>query len=202
MRPDRALVASALGALPLAALVAALAFDEPWWTRDQQGARLWRDGAYAAAARRFEDPDWRAAALYRDGAFEDAANALSGRTDAAAAYNRGNALVFLGRYAEAVESYDVALAARPGWSAAEENRRIAELRIRADVALGEATELGADDVVFDENARPGGDEVEVTGGDPLGDDALRALWLRNVQTEPADFLRVKFAYPKAREGGG
>jgi len=39
--------------------------------------------------------------------------------------------------------------------------------------------------------------VEATGGEVPSDDELRALWLRNVQTEPADFLRVKFAYQRA-----
>ena len=44
--------------------------------------------------------------------------------------------------------------------------------------------------------------AEVAGGDPLSDDQLRALWLRRVQTKPADFLRAKFAYQlQEREGG-
>ncbi len=28
----------------------------------------------------------------------------------------------------------------------------------------------------------------------MSDEAVRALWLKRVQTRPADFLRVKFAY--------
>jgi Ca-activated chloride channel family protein len=33
---------------------------------------------------------------------------------------------------------------------------------------------------------------------------MQALWLRRVQTRPADFLRAKFAYQQAAqaEGGG
>ena len=28
----------------------------------------------------------------------------------------------------------------------------------------------------------------------MGDDAVRALWLKRVQTRPADFLRARFGY--------
>jgi Ca-activated chloride channel family protein len=59
-----------------------------------------------------------------------------------------------------------------------------------------------DEVVFGKGKNEPGEEVQVAGGDPLSDDQLRALWLRRVQTEPADFLRAKFAYQlQEREGG-
>lgn len=195
---SRSLVLS-LAAVPLAALVAQLAFEEPWWTRDQRGQRHFDAGAYAEAAQSFTNPEWHAMSLYRAGEFADAANALAGVPGAEGAYNRGNALVLLGKYEEAVESYERALELRPDWTAAAENQEIARLRIRTETALGEATEVGADDIVFDENMGQGGDEQEVTGGEALADDALSALWLRNVQTRPADFLRVKFAYQSAVE---
>jgi Ca-activated chloride channel family protein len=38
-----------------------------------------------------------------------------------------------------------------------------------------------------------------TGG---GDQALREIWLRQVQTRPADFLRSKFAYQYATRAAG
>ena len=189
-----------LALVPLAAGGAQLIFDEPWWGGDQQAMRLFLAEAYSAAATAFEDPGWRAAALYRTGEFEQAASVLSGQATPEAAFNRGNALVFLGRYEEAVQSYDAALASRPGWNAAEENRAIASARIRRETALGEATEIGADEIVFDDSKAKGGDTVEVTGGEALGDDALRALWLRSVRSEPGDFLRVKFAYQRATQG--
>jgi len=186
-------------AIPVVALVAQLAFDEPWWTRDQQGLRLFRSENFDAAAARFADQEWRALSLYRAGEFEDAANAWSSQPGAEAAYNRGNALVFQGMYEEAVESYERALELRPEWTEAQGNRRIAELRIRTETAVGEASELGADDIVFDPTEDKGGDSVEVTASEELSDEAMRALWLRNVQTQPADFLRVKFAYQRATE---
>jgi len=38
-------------------------------------------------------------------------------------------------------------------------------------------------------------------GNQLSDRALQAMWLRRIQTKPADFLRAKFAYQLSREGG-
>ena len=35
------------------------------------------------------------------------------------------------------------------------------------------------------------------GGEKLSDEELREVWLRQVQTKPADFLRAKFAYQHA-----
>jgi len=40
--------------------------------------------------------------------------------------------------------------------------------------------------------------VEVDQGAPLSEEELRALWLREVETRPADFLRAKFAYQLSR----
>ena len=46
--------------------------------------------------------------------------------------------------------------------------------------------------------RSGGEET-VEGAVKLSDAELRAMWLRRVQTRPADFLRAKFAYQHATQ---
>lgn len=35
----------------------------------------------------------------------------------------------------------------------------------------------------------------------MSDEAVRALWLKRVQTRPADFLRAKFAYQLGTQPG-
>ncbi|MFC4992405.1 hypothetical protein [Rubritalea tangerina] len=42
---------------------------------------------------------------------------------------------------------------------------------------------------------------EVVEGGKLSDAEMREVWLRKVQTKPADFLKVKFMYQDARKGG-
>ncbi len=81
------------------------------------------------------------------------------------------------------------------------NREIAVMRAASLVHEGgdmTGGMLGADEIVFSDKKSPPSDQTEETdGGDPLSDEELRLIWLRQVQTKPADFLRAKFAYQQA-----
>jgi len=169
---------------------------------DRQAHRAFSHGDYALAARRFVDPQWRATALYRDGEFAQAAGIWSGWDTATGAFNHGNALLLQGLYEQAAQGYTRALELQPGWSAAQENLEIALSRAKAlEKEGGDMTGgmLGADEVVFSPpaaNNPPGDTDTEqVEGG--AADAAMREIWLRQVQTRPADFLRSKFAYQHA-----
>ncbi len=175
-------------------------------TADQRGQRLMDHQQYQQAAATFADPYRQAVALYRAGDFKQAATWFGGLPSAEASFGQGNSLVMLGKYQDAVSRYDHALEMRPGWDAATANREIALGRAkRMDFEGGDMTggELGADGITFDKG-KPQGDQTEtVDGGEEPGDEALRAMWLRQVQTTPGDFLRAKFAYQSAmaNEGG-
>ena len=179
-----------------------------WWlTPDQQGQRLFESGDYLEAAERFEDLGRRGAAYYRGGDFERAAGVFGRIRSAEAAYNRGNALVMLGQYDAAIESYERALDLRPDWSLAEENRALAlarkeKLAPPESDAGGTGGMLGADEIVFDDSGRVAnsGTEVETEGGETMSEEAMRAIWLRRVQNDPADFLRARFAWQLSRRG--
>jgi Ca-activated chloride channel family protein len=175
-------------------------------TPDQQGQRLFDAGRYEEAARRFTDPMRRGTALYRAGEFEAAATAF-GQVDAPeAALNRGNALILLGRYEAAIEALNRALELHPDWPPAVGNRAIAEARLAAlappdDDAGGTGGELQADEFVADTTGRTDKSKEQkvMEGGAATTDAELRALWLRRVQTRPADFLKVRFAQQLARQ---
>jgi Ca-activated chloride channel family protein len=178
-----------------------------WWlTPDQQGQRLLEQERFLEAAERFEDPARRGAAYYRGGDFERAAGVFGRLRSPEAAYNRGNALVLLGKYDDAISSYELALELRPGWAAAQDNLALAVAR-KALLAPPESDEggtggmLGADEIVFDDSgrvAKSGAEEV-IQGESGLSDAELRAVWLRRVQNDPADFLRARFAWQLQRE---
>ncbi len=180
-------------------------FPDLWLTPDQQGQRLFDRGDYAEAAERFTDPMRRGTALFRAWDFEAAA-ASFGRVDSPeAAFNRGNALVMSGKYEAAIQSYDRALQLQPGWMPAAHNRQIAQVRLERrqppqDDAGGTGGKLGADKLVFDERGKRGSGQQTVEGEKAASDEALRAMWLRRVQTRPADFLQAKFAYQLAQQG--
>ena len=169
-------------------------------TADQQGQRLYRQGRYEQAAQRFADSMWRAAALFRQGEFKQAAALYSGAQTAQGAFNHGNALVMLGEYEAAVQRYDQALVLHPDWEEARVNRRIALARAeRVKKEGGNMTggKMGADDFTVSKTKGDGSPDQPPQLEPAAGDAAARAVWLRRVQTRPADFLRAKFAYQQA-----
>ncbi len=177
-----------------------------WFTPDQQGQRLFEQERYREAAESFQDPSRKGVALFRAGDFDSAAAVFGRISTAEAAYNRGNALVMLGRYEEAIDSYELALERRPGWAEADENRAMAAARLALLAppetdAGGTGGMLEADEIVFDDSGRvrDGGSEVETEGGESLSEEEMRSVWLRRVQSDPADFLRSRFAYQLYRQ---
>lgn len=184
------------GAVALLGAGLRLGWHDLWLRPDQRGWLLMRENRLAEAALAFRDPLWRGVALFRAGEFKEAAQAFAARDTAEAAFDQGNALVMLGQYDDAIKRYDRALALRSGWPAAVNNREVA--RIRGERKKLEGGETGntddkPDDVVFDKTKK-GGEDTTVEGQKPMSDDQVRALWLKRVQTRPADFLRAKFAY--------
>lgn len=185
--------------------VAALEWVDLWFTPDQQGQRLMDKGEYQLAAGKFTTPEHIGAALFQAGDFEQAASVLGRSASAVAHYNRGNAQVMLGDYDAAIEAYQSALSKRPGWPAAEQNLQLANLRKQMlappeDDYGGTGGMLEADEIVFDQSGRvnkSSNQEVTDGGDQQLGEDEMRAMWLRKVETRPSDFLAARFNYQLA-----
>lgn len=176
-----------------------------WWmTPDQQGDRLMAAEKFAPAAKVYLDPFRKGVAFFRDGNFEQAAAAFGRMNTAEAHFNRANSLVMLGKYTDAVLAYDRALALKKDWKTAQENREIARIRAeRMKLEGGNMTGgmLGADEITFSEGGKNRGGEDEAIASNnnpPLSDEQIRVLWLRRVQTKPADFLKSKFSYQFSR----
>ncbi len=176
-----------------------------WFTPDQQGQRLMDRGEYKQAAGKFTTAEKIGAALFLAGEFENAATVLGRSGSAEATYNRGNANIMLGQYEAAIEAYQNALSKRPGWREAEQNLQIAILRKQAlappdDDFGGTGGQLEADEIVFDQTGRvnkSSSEQVIDAAEQQKGEDAMRAMWLRKVETRPADFLAARFNYQLA-----
>lgn len=178
-----------------------------WLTADQKGDRLMRQKKYAEAAKAYADP-WRVGvAQYRNGDFKEAVVTFARVPGAEGAFNQGNASLMHGNYDGAVASYDRALGFRAGWKDAEDNKALALARKAAIDAAGKVRDKEAtdaykpDEIVFDGKKgedKPGDKPIEM-GSDKLSDEALRATWLRRVQTTPGAFLHAKFSYQAATQ---
>jgi Ca-activated chloride channel family protein len=174
-------------------------WNDLWLTPAQQGQRAFDSGDFAAAAKHYQKPMQIGAAYFRAGEFEMAAAAFGRENTAQGAYNHGTALVMLGQYGAAVAAFNRALVDQPDWAEAEQNLAIAQARQAAleydNDQRTEATEIGADDVVFDDQGsnKENEDEITLDSNQGLSDQELRALWLKNSQTSPAVFLKAKFS---------
>lgn len=194
-----------LAALSLFAIMALAGRPVDFWsTTDQQADKLFSADRFAEAAELYADPTRQGVAHYRAGQFKQAAAAFARVDEPEAAFDRGNALVMLGKYEDAIKSYDRALQFQPQWQQAKDNRAVAVARRDRmappeDDAGGTGGELAADEIVFDDRAKNASqtEEIEVGSGDTLSDEEMRQLWLRRVQTKPGDFLRAKFSYQLA-----
>lgn len=185
--------------------LAAMTWAGLWFTPNQQGQRHYDRGEYLEAADDFQDPLWKGMAFFRAGEFEKAAGAFARRDTPEAHFNEGNAWVMNGKYDAAVASFEKALATRPNWTEAKENRDLAAARgaltKQEGGDMGDQT-LGADKIVFDKKKGSDGQETEMDSEQAASDSNVQALWLRRVQTDPADFLRSKFSYQNAMKEEG
>lgn len=195
----------ALVALALAAPQPAEAGIADWFlTPDQQGRLAYERRDYGRAASLFVDPLWRGYALYRDGQYAEAAAVLQRVDTAQAAFIQGMAHIKSRAYRDGVRAFQTALARDPHDPEAARNlavaRRIVEYieyqREQSDT--GEDRGIGADDVVFDNEAQRGADtQIEAS---PAEDTGLlsREQWMNTVDTRTGDFLRQRFALEAAR----
>jgi Ca-activated chloride channel homolog len=175
-----------------------------WWlTPDQQGRLAFDHGDYTTAARRFADPMWRGIAAYRAFDFIAAAEAFSHVDTVEGRFALGNAQAQNHAYEKAIAIYDEVLKAQPDNAAAKTNRAIVVAALQAREAKRRKQEdqdaappdMKADEMKFDPNQK-GGKKMQVKADDLTTAGSAEA-WMRQVQTSPADFLKLKFAIQAA-----
>jgi Ca-activated chloride channel family protein len=177
------------------------AFVDWWLTPDQQGRVLFERGEFAQAAQRFSDPLWKGLAYYASEDFVSAATWFAQVETVYGYFYLGNAMAHQDRLEEALAAYDEALARDPELTAAQFNRDwvqgLYELSQKEyDDHGGTGGQLRADRFVFDDRAKNA--EQTMTEAQArsqgLSDQEIESMWMRRVQTTPAQFLEIKFSY--------
>ena len=206
-------------------------FADLWLTHDQQGRYLFERGRYAEAGDRFADFMWQGTARYRAGDMDGAILAFARVDSPEAHFALGNTYARIGSDAASVESdaasaesyeasimsyeasitsYDRALALRPDWAEAQENRELVQSLLpppreeQDEEARGDPApppSFDPDDIQIEED-EVRGERGEVDGS-LLDEDQLTEMWMRRLQTSPGEFLRRRFAIERAeREAAG
>ncbi len=176
-----------------------------FFTPDQQGMIAVRDKEYARAALLFQDTTWRGYTLFKSGQYAEAADFFSRIDTAEAAFAEGLARTRNREYRPAIAAYERAIALDPNFEDAEWNLSLTRVILeyvetaREESDTGEEAGIGADDVVFDNEAQRGAD----TDTDfEEQEDALPTMqtteqWMRSVDTDMGDFLRQRFLQENA-----
>ncbi len=173
-----------------------------WFTPNQQGMIAFNRGDYATAAERFADPMWRGIAAYRAKDFLTAANEFEHVDSVEGRFAFGNAQAQNHAYEKAVKAYDEVLKAQPHNVAAKTNRAIVLAALEAQKERrrnreqqDSAPDEKADEIRLEPDQRDG-KRIQITPEDLTTPGAAEA-WMREVQTLPADFLKLKFAIQAA-----
>ena len=166
-------------------------------TPDQQGQIAYDDLEFAEAGELFADPYWRGYAKFRAGKYDEAAQIFAKIDSPEAALAEGMALIRIRQYRPAIAAFEIALTRRPDYPEAKNNLEVARAVLefvetaREQSDTGEDTGIGADDVVFDNEANRGADSsIDVPKGEaaPLTGDQ----WMSAIDTDMGDFLRSRF----------
>ena len=104
----------------------ALDWQSLWRNDDQRALQLFQQEQHGEAAQLFADDEWQAAAKYRAGDYQAAAEDWEQLDNAAARYNRANALAQQGQYEDALAAYDRLLEQNPAHQDALFNRKAIE----------------------------------------------------------------------------
>lgn len=187
-------LALGLGIQPSSAQANAL--TDAFFTPDQQGRWAFEHEHFPQAAAHFRDPYWKGIAAYNAADF-DLALASFARLDTPQAYfYLGNIYVRRFKFDQAIAAYTQALKLQPTFPQATANLALAiALQKDTDSAEQNAPEITPDDIKMDK--APGKGQSQALETEQATSDAL---WLQNLNTSPAKFLKQKFSLQDQLEG--
>ena len=173
-------------------------FMDLWLTKDQQGRYYFEKNDLTKAAERFENKLWKGISFYKTEKYEEAINQFVLLNDAQSQFYLGNSYARLKNYEEAKNSYKEAININGGFPEAEFNLKIVEGIIKKleeekkkeDERQSNDPTFKPDEIKFDDKGKKGKegeiDELKLTP------EKMADIWMRNIQTSPAEFLRRKF----------
>lgn len=178
-----------------------------FFTPDQQGMLAYRDKDYSKAAALFQNPEWRGYTLFKSGQYPEASDLYARIDTAEAAFAEAMARTRNREYRPAIAAYERALELRPDYPEAIWNLGVTKAILayvetaREESDTGEETGIGADDVVFDNEANRGADtDTDFQEQEDVPTVQTTEQWMRSVDTDMGDFLRQRFLQENSAGG--
>ncbi len=161
----------------------------PFLTPDQQGRWAFEQHHYPEAAARFVDPYWKGIAAYHAADYDLAQATFATLDTPQAAFYLGNIGVRRFEFDDAIAAFQKALQQQPVFPEASANLALAiALKKDTESAANNSPEVKPDEIKFDK--APGKGQSKAIQTQQANNDAL---WLQNLTTSPANFLRRKFS---------
>lgn len=166
---------------------------DAFFTPDQQGRWAFEHGQLPEAAARFHDPYWQGIAAYQAADYDLALASFARLNSAPAYFYLGNIYTRRFKFAQAIAAYTQALKLQPQFPEASANLALAiALQKDYDDAAEKAPDVKPDETKVD-NQHPAGKGKNVEVPKAASDE----LWLQNLSTSPAKFLKQKFSLQDA-----
>ena len=143
----------------------AFPWENLWASPDQQGVQALERDAPEEAATMFQDPGWKGIAYYRAGKYQEAEEAFSTVDSAEGYYNRGNALANLGRYEEALASYQTTLTQQPDHADARHNMDVIKKLLEKHSSSKQEGQQSPQSDSSDSKQEKDGDGARAEGGE-------------------------------------
>lgn len=165
------------------------ALVDAFFTPDQQGRWAFEHEHFPQAAALFHDPYWRGIAAYNAADFDLALASFAQLETPQAYFYLGNIYVRRFKFDQAIAAYTQALKLQPQFAQASANLALA-IALQKDTESAEqnAPEVKPDDIKMDK--APGKGQSKSVETEQATSDAL---WLQNLTTSPAKFLKQKFS---------
>ncbi len=169
-----------------------------WMTNDQQGRYYFEEGEYEKAADKFEDNMWKGISYYKSEKYEDAISQFAMMNNSESNFYLGNSYAQIKNYELGKDSYKEAIAQKNDFHEAEYNlklieeiiRKIEEAKKKEDDERSPDTHYTPDEIVFDKDNDKGKEgEIDKL---KIKKEKMADIWMRNIQTSPAEFLQRKF----------
>ncbi|RLU05190.1 hypothetical protein CS078_06445 [Pseudomonas prosekii] len=184
-----AAVLLALGVGLQPATAEANSLTDAFFTRDQQGRWAFEHEHFPQAAALFVDPYWKGIAAYHAADYDVALASFARLQTPQAYFYLGNIYVKRFKFDQAIGAYQQALQLQAQFPEASANLALAKaLQKDTDSAEQNAPEVKPDQIKMDK--APGKGQSKPVQTEQAASDEL---WLQNLSTSPAKFLKQKFS---------
>jgi len=181
-----------------------------WFSGDQRGRWYFEKGDFNAAAKAFDDKQWRGISYYQSKQFEEAADVFATIDTPYARLMLANALTHMAEYQHALTIYNNLKSDGQFVSEVTNNIAFAEARLAEQIAMAASQQAGFDEQQSMQAIQlADGDQTEqgmasqlveqLSAQDILTEQSIAERWMQHINTNLGDYLSNVFAQQQSED---